>query len=399
MNSGQQATRRPSLLRDPVTYHAGALGTFMAASAAPTPLYRFYQEVFAVSPGMVAIVFAVYVFALLISLLIAGSLSDHLGRRPVVFVSILVEIAAMALFATASGPGQLILARIVQGVATGVGTASIGAALVDFGRARGQAVNSITLFGGMAVGTLGTSALVQFGPDPLHLTFSLLLVLFALEAAAIWLTPETVRGKLGLLHSLRPRLSVPPQARRAFLSITPLHMADWTLGGFYLSLVPAVVVAATGNHAPLTGGAVVTALLVASTITNYTCRAKDPRKNLMASVFAAVAGVVTVLCGIHLASVALLLVGTLFCGIGFGLNFLGCIGLVMPLAKSDERAELLSSLYTLGYLAFSVPAILAGFLVSSLGYTVTADIYAAVILALNLAGVFCLKAVKTPPAP
>lgn len=386
--------QRPSLFKDPITYHAIALGTFMAAASAPTPLYRVYQDVFGVSPGIIAIVFAVYSFALLKALLITGSISDHLGRRPVIFGALLLQIGSMVLFLEATGPGWLIAARIIQGIATGIATTSIGAALVDVDRVRGQAVNSIILPIGMAVGALGTSALIQFGPEPLRLTFGLLLVLFALEALAIWLTPETSHGKPGLVQSLRPRVAVPKEARRAFASMMPLHLANWTLVGFYLSLVPSLVVATTGNRAPLTGGSVVAALMLASAATSYTRRSKDPKTNLAASICAAGIGVATVILGVHLASIAWLLIGTLFCGMGFGLNFLGCLGSVMPLAKADERAELLATFFTFGYLAFSLPAILAGFLASWLGYATTADIYAVAVLALNCAGTLGLLARK-----
>src|SRR3978361_645409 len=151
---------------DPIAFHAVTLSTFFGASSAPTPLYRVYQEAFALSSVLITVVFAVYAFALLKALLVAGSISDHLGRKPVVFGALLLEIIAMALFLAAGSYGWLIAARIVQGIPTGLAVASIGAALVDVDRAKGQLVNSITPFIGMAVGALGTSALVQYGPFP-----------------------------------------------------------------------------------------------------------------------------------------------------------------------------------------------------------------------------------------
>ena len=105
-------------------FHAAVLGTFLAASAAPTPLYRFYQETYALSPVLTTAVFAVYALALLKALLVAGSISDHLGRRPVIFGALLLELVAMALFTTASGAWGLIAARFVQGVATGIAASS-----------------------------------------------------------------------------------------------------------------------------------------------------------------------------------------------------------------------------------------------------------------------------------
>ena len=62
------------------------------------------------------------------------------------------------------------------------------------------------------------------------------------------------------------------------------------------------------------------------------------------------------------------------------------------LDEPDERAGLLSAFYVESYLAFSLPAILAGYLVKTLGYGPTADIYGLVIAALSLGGVLLYRA-------
>ncbi|OWV72153.1 MFS transporter [Rhizobium sp. R634] len=378
--------------RPSIGFHALTLATFFGASAAPTPLYRIYQENFAVSPVLITVIFAVYAFALLAALLIAGSLSDHLGRKPVIFFALVLEIAAMGLFVVASGPGWLIAARIVQGVATGIAGASLGAALVDVDRAKGQIVNSIAPLSGMAVGAVGTSALIQYGPFPMHLIYALLLVAFTLQAGAIWLTRETGGTRPGALGSLVPRVSVPPQAKRPLSLVTPINIANWTLAGFYLSLVPSLVAGTTGSTAPLTGGAVVTALMVSGAVTVYLRRGKSVSANLNFGVTAKTLGILTVVAGVHLANVPLLLAGTVFTGAGFGTNFLGSIGTIMPHAKAEERAGLLAAFYVQSYLAFSLPAILAGFLAQSAGYQVTTDIYATAILLLIGAGLIAVRA-------
>ncbi|MBA1346814.1 MFS transporter [Rhizobium indicum] len=375
-----------------IGFHALTLATFFGASAAPTPLYRIYQESFSVSPVLITVIFAVYAFALLAALLIAGSISDHLGRKPVIFFALVLEIAAMGLFVVASGPGWLIAARIVQGLATGIAGASIGAALVDVDRAKGQIVNSIAPLCGMAVGAVGTSALIQYGPFPMHLIYALLLIAFTLQAAAIWLTGETGGTRPGALGSLIPRVTIPKQVKRPLSLVTPINIANWTLAGFYLSLVPSLVASTTGSRAPLTGGAVVTALMVSGAIAVYLRRSKTASANLTFGVSAKTLGILTVVAGVHLASVPLLLVGTVFTGVGFGTNFLGSIGTIMPLAKADERAGLLSAFYVQSYLAFSLPAILAGFLAKSAGYALTTDIYATAILLLMGVGLMSIRA-------
>jgi MFS family permease len=395
---GARKSIEPSSAASPIRFHAVTLTSFFGASAAPTPLYRIYQQEFAVTPVVITIVFAVYSFALLCALLIAGSISDHLGRKPVIFAALVLEIVAMALFTVASGPDWLIAARIVQGLATGIAGASIGAALVDVDRAKGQLVNSIAPLSGMAVGALGTSALIQYGPFPLHLVYALLLAAFAIQAGAIWLTAETADSRPGVIRSLKPMIAIPQQVKRPLALATPINIANWTLGGFYLSLVPSLVVSTTGSKAPLVGGAVVTALMVSGAIAVYLRRARSGEANLTFGVSAMTLGILTVVAGVHLAHVPLLLLGTIFTGAGFGTNFLGAIGTIMPLAKPDERAGLLSAFYIQSYLAFSLPAIVAGFLAKSLGYALTTDIYATAIILTTSAGLMVLRAGRAKAA-
>jgi hypothetical protein len=118
--------------------------TFSASGAAPTPLYQQYQENMALAPAMLTIIFAAYVLCLLSALLTTGSLSDHIGRRPVILWALAVNIVAMIMFATADSAAALIAARAVQGFATGVATTALGAAILDMDRSRGAVLNSMT---------------------------------------------------------------------------------------------------------------------------------------------------------------------------------------------------------------------------------------------------------------
>ncbi|MFI9163136.1 MFS transporter, partial [Kitasatospora aureofaciens] len=150
--------------------HASVLVGLLAASSAPTPLYALYQAAWHFSAMTLTVVFSAYALALLVALLTAGTLSDHLGRRPVLAGALLAEAAAMAAFATPNGVPALIAARILQGLATGVATSAAGAALLDFedperpGRA--TVANGIGPVAGMAAGVLAATALVQYAPAP-----------------------------------------------------------------------------------------------------------------------------------------------------------------------------------------------------------------------------------------
>ncbi|MCZ0996565.1 MFS transporter, partial [Streptomyces noursei] len=92
---------------------------------------------------MVTVVFAVFVFTLLLALLIVGKVSDYVGRRPVVIVALLVEAMSMVVFIAADGVGWLLAARAVQGLATGAAIGPLSAALVDLRPARRQGLGEL----------------------------------------------------------------------------------------------------------------------------------------------------------------------------------------------------------------------------------------------------------------
>jgi len=173
--------------------------TFSASGAAPTPLYHQYQESFGLTPFVITIVFAAYVLSLLTALLTVGSLSDYIGRRPSLLAALILNVVSMAIFMAADSAAALIAARALQGFATGLATATLGAAILDNDRSRGPVLNSITSFAGLTVGSVGAAILVTYAPDPRQLVYVVLLVLSAVEAFILWFMPETAQLRAGTL--------------------------------------------------------------------------------------------------------------------------------------------------------------------------------------------------------
>jgi MFS family permease len=73
--------------------------SYLASSSAPTPLYPIYQAEWGFSTTAISFVFGIYAIAVLAALLLAGRLSDHVGRRPVLIVATAIQVATMFLFA------------------------------------------------------------------------------------------------------------------------------------------------------------------------------------------------------------------------------------------------------------------------------------------------------------
>ncbi|WP_447652417.1 MFS transporter [Pseudomonas abietaniphila] len=357
---------------------------FFAASSAPTPLYHVYQQAWGFSSALLTLIFAVYALSLLATLLVFGSLSDYLGRRPVIFVALVLEILSMLLFIAATDVTWLIAARVLQGIATGIATSALGAAMLDTDQNQGPLINSITPMFGMALGALGTSALVEFAPMPLLLAYFLLLAAFVFQMLYLLRVQETVTPQPGVLKTLKPALLVPQRARSTLMLVLPADIAAWALGGFFLSLAPSLLAAATGSKSVLNGGLAVAALTISGAISIMNLRLKAPQLALLVGCSFLAVGVSVVLLAVNLGWLWLFFTGAVVAGIGFGASFLGALRLLLPLAHAHERAGLMSTFLVLSYLAFCVPSLVAGLAVKTEGLIVTTNVYGSVVVVLAL---------------
>src|SRR6185436_201875 len=114
------------------------------------------------------------------TLLVAGRLSDHVGRRPVLIVATLVQAVVMLMFATASGVAALMLARVVQGIATGAALGAVGAGMLDLDKARGPVANAVAPPLGTGMGGMAAGLFVHYLPAPTLLVYLLLASVFVM---------------------------------------------------------------------------------------------------------------------------------------------------------------------------------------------------------------------------
>lgn len=355
---------------------------FLAASSAPSPLYALYREAWGFSALMLTLIFAVYAFALLAGLLVFGALSDHLGRRPVLLAALVLELASLVLFRYAADVPWLLAARTLQGLATGIATATLSAALLDLNRERGALINSVAPMLGMALGALGAGVIAQFVATPAPVIFEALFVLLALQALATLALPETAPRRDGAWGAMRPRLAVPAHVWPTMHRILPMNSALWALGGFYLSLGPSLARSVTGITAPLVGASLIATLVLSGALSILALRLRDPAQVLRWAAIASVLGVAATLSGVLAHSAALLYVGSVVAGLGFGAGFNASVRSLVPLAPPDQRGALMASFFVFSYLAFSVPALVAGLAAGLLGLEPTALGYGLVLIAL-----------------
>src|SRR6478752_10465000 len=183
-NRSTTSTRTRRTLSPPIAYGlAGAIiGLALFASGTPSPLYGIYRELWHFSPLTLTLVYATYAFGVLATLLLAGRVSDDVGRRPVLLVALGVLMASTVLFMFAGSAAWLFVARGLQGLATGAALSAASAALLDLHPRRDPAgvglTNALAAAGGLGLGVLVSSTIVQLGIEPRVLPYVVLFTLF-----------------------------------------------------------------------------------------------------------------------------------------------------------------------------------------------------------------------------
>ena len=148
----------------------GAILVMMAGASAPSPFYPVLQRDIGFSSATLTGIFAVYAVALLLTLLVTGSLSDHLGRRPVLSGALALLAVSMLVFWHADSVTLLVTARVVQGVASGLLLSSLTATVVDLeppsrpGLA--ATANSVMPMAGLALGALVGGFVIDRADSP-----------------------------------------------------------------------------------------------------------------------------------------------------------------------------------------------------------------------------------------
>jgi MFS family permease len=377
----------------------GATVVLLGASSAPSPLYPLYQTEFRFSSATLTLIFAIYVLALLLSLLTVGRLSDFVGRRPVLAASLAAEVASLAVFLAADGVGWLLVARLVQGFATGAAIGVLGAYLLDLQppdrSGLGSLLNATAPTAGLGVGAIGTGLLVQYEPAPTRLVYLVLLALTILLAVAVSVLPETVGRTSGALRSLRPTLAVPSAARRAFAGTVPTLIASWALSGLMLSVGGSLVVSVFGQTNEAVVGLLVGAFALSGAVAAMAVTRLSADLMSRIGITALVVGTAVFVLALLATSLALFVLAVVVTGSGFGTGVLGAMRSVTHFAQPHERAALLSALYVVSYLAFSIPAVISGILITQIGLRSTALCYAILVGLLALGRLLAIP-VRTP---
>lgn len=153
----EQPQRSSQLAQRP--YCNSSVDCRVAAAAIPIPLYADYQVALGLTDSDVSMTTVCYLTGVVCVLFMGGSLSDALGRKPMVAAALLFGALGCALFAWPSNGAVLQAGRLVQGISCGLTMSATSAFVLDctshYHRTFGTTVASTGALIGLTVGSLG----------------------------------------------------------------------------------------------------------------------------------------------------------------------------------------------------------------------------------------------------
>jgi MFS family permease len=338
-----------------------------------SPLLLMYRQIDGYSAVEVNLFFAFYVLGLVPGFLVAGPFSDEHGRKRLVTAALFLGILGSIILAFGGTSAIFMCAgRLVSGfsvaVAMVVGTSWIKELsqydAVPATRARRA---SLTLTAGFGLGAGVSGALAQWGPAPTLVPYAVQIALSLAALVPLLRATETRTGGFGTgaesSGNLLADLRIPADGRQRFFGVV-VPTAPWVFGAPALAFVvgPALIAGHLGQHqvAFATLAAVVTLAFGAGVqpFVPLIGRLTNGRQAIVGLATAA-AGTVLLALDAGVASPALTAIAAALFGIAYGICIVAGLVEIQAMADPHSLAGLTGIYYSLTYLGFALPVVLA----------------------------------------
>ncbi|MGW4329550.1 MFS transporter [Nocardia sp. NPDC004573] len=365
----------------PVWRAAWPVFAVFVLSNAPTPLYVVWQNEIGFSSGTLTAVFACYIVGLLAALLVAGVVSDRVGRKPVLLPAVVAATAACVLFAVAQSVLLLALARLLTGLAVGAAVSAGMAAVTDVGGPERKRVAALAASTAMVLGAgsgpLLAGILSETLPGPTVTVF--------LVEVAVLSTAFAVLARLPLPAGSGERgpwiriPSVAPDGRAAVQAGIAVFGPGITATSFVLSLGPSVLAHLLGAADRVLAGAVAFTMFLAATGIQFAARRFGVRAILLGGAAATVTSMAALVGALVAASLPLFVAAAVLAGAGQGLGQFGGLTAISASVPGERLAEANAAQNVGGYLPAAVLPLTAGLLGDAYGLSAGVTAFGAVV--------------------
>ena len=338
-----------------------------------TPLLVMYRTVEGYEQVAVDMLLAAYVLGIVPALLIGGPLSDRHGRRALMIPAPILAMVGSILLAM--GAGSLVLlfvGRVFSGLALGLGMAVGTSWIKELSdrpyeehpeRVSGAHRASLSLTAGFALGAVIAATLAQFAPLQTVLPYVINLLICLPAVLLVAGAPET-RYASAPHGSLLSDLKIPATRQHRFWFVVA-PSAPWVFGcaASSYAILPALMADVVGpDYGIAFSGLMCLVGLGCGFFIQPLGRHLDRDGSIRSLAVGMVAVILGMLTGVAAASTLNILVvlaasGVLGCG--YGLVLVSGLQEVQRIARPDDLAGLTAVFYSLTYMGFFVPMVLA----------------------------------------
>ncbi len=373
-----------ALPRRALTFFTAALCLIscFVTSSVPIPMMAVWMQQLNLSTADVAMTVVAYFGGCVATLLFFARLSNFLGRKPVVLLSLAFGCLASFLFAHADSSAVLNVGRFLQGLSCGFASSASMSWVVDTAPPKrawlGTALTSAGPNIGLSVGTLLSGLIISSALISNTHLFELTIALLAGCAVLTLFCTETMRmGTEPIGQVLIPKIAIPRRLLRIFFISAAGFIGTWGMGSFFQGFAARVSSIVFGEASAFLAAATYLALILPNATAGLL--AGRFRAGFVAPFVITVflfSGL-AVFAAIHLQSAVLFVVAVALCGASGGSYCSAGLKLLLADATLKERAGAISALYFSAYVGSGVPNFLVGMAAAnagmdtiSLGYTV-----------------------------
>ncbi len=343
----------------------------------PASLYTLYRQEWGLSSGMITLVFAFYAFTVIPAIVVAGQLSDQIGRKKVLIPGIFFAIIGTACFTMANGVGMLLIGRLFQGLSVGVLNGVAVAALTELDERRNKKktalICALAVTLGNAIGPIVSGVLGDFAPFPTRLSYYVHLLFILPCFVGLFFLNENVRPGLRPVQLKKPY--VPKSIMKPFLLATGTSFLAWSIISMFMSVIPSNLSSFTNISSLTISGVVVALGLIAAAVNQILVKQLSLKTMISIGYILLSIGLILLVITLSTKSLILLLLSAILIGAGNGPAYAGSLALLNEAAPNHIKGNIISTFFVFTYLGVSIPVICLGFLSQIIGVAAAVNCY------------------------
>ncbi|MDX1399317.1 MAG: MFS transporter [Oceanospirillum sp.] len=390
-------------IRSPFFWVSFAMCAGVMSTALISPLYGIYKTEWSLLASDISVIYVVYMAGALAALLFLGQLSDRIGFRRVMQISLVLVFLGTGLTMFAWDTLSLNLARFIVGVASSLMTTSASVGLRQLATGahpnRAAAMSGVLIAFGFGLGPLVGGIIGQWLPNPLITAYIPTVLLSVIGFYALQrldlpthqpvVKPEAETKKAGSVKKAAsewlPKLTWSPREHSlAFVLTNACAFLAFGVFGLYASMSPLFLEQIIDWKGPFISGISIAVILFLSSGAQLMARRLPVHWCGALGLVSLALCCVLLLLNLEQGSAWLLALGLLVTASGHGMTLLSGINMISRIAQPHNHSGLLSTYLVLGYIGSMLPVLGVGWVADHWGLPVAVSIFCYGVIALAL---------------